>query len=741
MSRERRMMNSEHVRLRTGFFFVHTVCVATWLGIGIGLSSVPSFLVAGLQFALASAIIRRRVRRRDIFRGRRVAVWMNLLLVLTLGLLGDHVWAQSRMLGEKQGIHTAGNLPMLSDPFSGRSIRFEGPQPFDVTHYKLDLELPMTTGALSGKCTMTLRITSLIDSLVFHGVGLSLDTVRVDGVPKSTTMNAASETFTIKLNGVRKPGMMLHVEISYRRILDYPRPSSRQGYYYFSRSSLPDLPANLGYTMSEPSDARFWMPCYDEPWEKATAELNITVPSGYVAASNGKLLGITQNQDGTQTWRWREGHQIAPYLMCVTVSAFALSTIPYVSMSGDTIPIQYYVWNKEPFLDSAAAAAYLPTVRQMVTAFSRAYGSYPFDKYGMTAVVPFGYGGMEHQTLTTLNRYLFTDEKVVSHELAHQWWGDLVTCGTWSDIWLNESFATYSEAIWQESLGGFTSLKTYMKNDLEQFNLFSWSGAVYDPEGQGFNLFDPLVYTKGAWVLHTLRGVLGDSTFFRALLAYRERFAGKAATTNEFKAVVDSVAGRDMGWFFNQWIFGRGWPQYASQFSSAADTLVLTVYQQQNASLPTYTMPIQVRAYRGSNSTTFVVWDSMRTQQFKVALGYVPDSVTLDPDGWILKQIVSPPAGVAGGETPTSFSLTQNYPNPFNPITKIQFSVPAGIRHVVSLQVFDILGQLVATLVDEPKAAGEYSVSFDASNLSSGVYIYRLSLGLLTISKKMVIVK
>lgn len=666
---------------------------------------------------------------------------MNLLLALTLGLLGDYVSAQSRMRGEKEGVHAAGNLPMMSKPFSDKDIPFEGPQPFDVIHYRLDLALPMTTGALSGKCTITLRPTSLIDSLVLHGVGLSLDTVRVDGVPKSTTLNDASETFTIKLDGVRKPGMMIRVEISYRRILDYPRPSSRQGYYYFSRSSLPDLPANLGYTLSEPSDARFWMPCYDEPWEKATAELNITVPSGYVAASNGKLLGVTQNLDGTQTWRWREDHQIAPYLMCVTVSAFALSTIPYVSMPGDTIPIQYYVWNQEPFIDSAAAADYLPTVRQMVAAFSRVYGSYPFDKYGMTAVVPFGYGGMEHQTLTTLNRYLFTDEKVVSHELAHQWWGDLVTCGTWSDIWLNESFATYSEAIWQESLGGFASLKGYMKNNLEQFNLFSWTGAVYDPIGQGFNLFDPIVYTKGAWVLHTLRGVLGDSTFFRALLAYRERFAGNAATTNEFKAVVDSIAGRDMGWFFNQWIFGRGWPQYASQFSFSADTLLLTVYQQQNASLPTYTMPIQVRAYGGNNSTTFVVWDSVRTQQFKVALRYVPDSVTLDPDGWILKQIVSPPAGVAGGETPTSFSLTQNYPNPFNPITTIRFSVPAGIQNVVSLQVFDILGELVATLVHEPKAAGEYSVSFDGSNLSSGVYIYRLSFGPLTISKKMVIVK
>ncbi|MEK9139258.1 MAG: M1 family metallopeptidase, partial [Bacteroidota bacterium] len=553
---------------------------------------------------------------------------------------------------EKQGRFAAG----------GHSF-YDGPQPFDMLSYKLDLSLAMVSDGLQGKCTMTMRLKANVDSLVLNSIGLSLDTVRVDAVSKSVSFNATAETFAIRLNGTRYTGDTLRIEIWYRRTPGYPRPSSRQGYYFFLDTL--GMPANLGYTFSEPSDARFWFPCYDEPWEKATAEMNISVPAGYVAASNGKLLGTTNNGDGTVTWRWRESHQIATYLMCITASRFTISTLPYVTATGDTIPLQYFTWAS----DSSTTAAFLPTVRQMVARYAALFGEYPFDKYGMSSIVPFVYLGMEHQTMTTLNRYFQTSVRVGSHELAHQWWGDLVTCGTWADIWLNEGFATYSEALWRESTGGFAALKSYMQDTLYGFQYGSWQGAVYDPVGQGFNLFDQVVYSKGGWVMHTLRGVLGDSLFFRSLQAYRQRYAGKSAITTEFKSVVDSVVGSNMSWFFNQWVFGPGWPKYASRFSWAQDTLALTIYQQQSVSWPTYKMPIRVRAHYGSTSTTYTIWDSLRTQMFRLPLTVSPDSVVLDPDGWILKQIVSPPASVGEGERPLTFMLFQNYPNPFNTST------------------------------------------------------------------------
>lgn len=614
---------------------------------------------------------------------------------------------------------------------------YEGPQPFDMLHYNLALKLAMTTDALEGRCEMTMRLKRNVDSLVLHAVGLALDTIRVDGVVRSAVVDTTQETFTILLNGTRTAGETVRVVVDYRRLQGYRRPSSRQGYYFF-RDTI-GLPANLGYTFSEPSDARFWLPCYDEPWEKATAEMHLTVPTGYVAASNGRLLGTTDNGNGTITWHWRQNQPIASYLMCITASRFSVASLPYVTSTGDTIPLQYYAWNAPPFVDSAWTASFLPTVRQMMTAFASRFGEYPFDKYGMTAIVPFGYLGMEHQTLTTMNRYFATSHRVVSHELAHQWWGDDVTCGTWRDIWLNEGFATYGEALWREFTGGPDSLKKYMRDTLATFQFVSWQGAVYDPVGQGFNLFDQVVYTKAAWVLHTLRGVVGDSTFFRILRAYRQKYTGQSAITLELAGVADSVVGSDMRWFFDQWIFGRGWPKYASRFVWAGDTLTLTIQQQQEATWPTFKMPMRVRAYHGLQFTDFVVWDSLRVQSFRFPLTFQPDSVVLDPDGWILKQIVAFTDVAEERKQPEEFRLDQNYPNPFNPATTIGFSIQGS--GFTSLKVFDILGQEVATLVSEELTPGRYEVRWDAGALAGGVYLYRLQSGHFTQTRKLVLLR
>lgn len=615
---------------------------------------------------------------------------------------------------------------------------FVGPQPFDVLHYRIDLSLAMTTELLQGISSITMVVRSAMDSIRLNAAALQLDTVRVGGKLRPVRIDSAGEAFIVALDGVRNPGDTLHIDIAYRRLPGIRRPDSRLGYYYFTPATAQGLLDTLGYTMSEPSDARFWLPCYDEPWDKATAEINATVPGGYTAASNGRLLGVAGNADGTSTWRWKEDHQVAPYLLCVTASKFTISSLPYVRAAGDTIPVQYFVWAA----DSAATAGYLPTVRQMIGNLGALFEAYPFDKYGMAAVTPFGYGGMEHQTLTTIHRSLATNELVVVHELGHQWWGDLVTCGTWKDIWLNESFATYSEALWRESVGGKPALRSIMKSK-EHFNFASWQSAVYDPEGQGQNLFSDLVYSKGGWVLHTLRGVLGDSMFFQSLRRYRQQYSGSSAITTEFQASVEAAAGTNLTWFFNQWIFGKGWPVYAWTFSWVPDTLSVRIVQQQSSLWPTYRMPVQIRAYRQGKDTTFVVWDSLRVQSFKLPLAFQPDSVAFDPDSWILKQMGTP-LDVVGepAAAPQAFSLEQNYPNPFNPTTSIRFSVPhATTRQVVSVRVFDILGRLVETLVNKELEPGAYLATFDASGKASGVYYYRLQVSDASSTKRMVLLK
>jgi aminopeptidase N len=385
----------------------------------------------------------------------------------------------------------------------------------------------------------------------------------------------------------------------------------------------------------------------------------------------------------------------------------------------------------------------------MIEGLGEIFGPYPFDKYGMTAIVPFGYGGMEHQTITTLNRFLKTDENVVVHELAHQWWGDLVTCGTWKDVWLNESFATYAEALWAEQKGGREALRHYMRSALEHFYYGSWQGGPYDPEGQGFNLFDDVVYSKGAWVLHTLRGVIGDSLFFRSLDRYRGLYAGKTATTEDLRAVVDTVTGRSMGWFFDQWVYGHGWPTYASTFSWAPDTLTVRVTQEQSTSWPTFTVPLQVRAKNGLRDTLFVITPDARIYVTNVPLSFMPSSVILDPDSLVLKQIVTRGSD-RHAATADKLGLEQNYPNPFNPVTTIGFRVPgvkigSGVSGLgsrwVKLTVYDLLGREVAVLVDEQKPAGNYTVQFDGSGVASGVYLVRLQADGRTAVKSMLLIR
>jgi aminopeptidase N len=641
------------------------------------------------------------------------------------------------------GLQQAGIAQTLEAFEKAGSTSFRGPiilhsadvGGLDVLHYDLSVRLAMTDESFGGNMRITLLVNGGpgTDRLVLNAALLTIDSASVNGQRGTVLMDSLNETMTIQMGTPHYGGETLDVSIDYRREPGVNRPGGRWGYWYF-RDTL-GIPANLGYTMSEPSDARFWMPCQDDPRDKATADISITVPAEYVVASNGKLTGTLTNPDTTVTWKWQERHPITTYLMSITASRFTVSTLPFVRAPGDTIPIQYYVWQP----DSLETAVYLPTVRDMMVALSYVFGPYPFDKYGMTAVKPFNFGGMEHQSITTLNWYRKTDEKVVVHELAHQWWGDLVTCATWPDIWLNESFATYSEAIWAEFKGGKDSLRAYMKTELEHFYYGSWQGAVYDPEGQGFNLFDDVVYSKGAWVLHTLRGVIGDSAFFRTLTAYRAKYAGRSVATDEFRAVADSVTGLDLSWFFHEWIYGPGWPVYSMNSGWTGDSLTVTINQLQTAGWPTYRMPIRIRAYGTGRETTLTVLNDRRTQTFRVPLSFAPDSVVLDPDSWILKQVSKPTTSVTDKPLPAVLALEQNYPNPFNPVTNIRYHLPA--QGFARLEVFDLLGAQVSVLEEGDRDAGDHVVALDGTHLASGVYVCRLSAGGLVRTIRMLLLR
>ena len=638
----------------------------------------------------------------------------SLIVILISSSFAQSPWEKQRKTG------SGGN------GFQTSSVAYTGPLPFRMLHYSLDLRFAMHTGDLGGTVTMTLVAKQAMQSMVLNAVDLTIDSILVNGQRDHATPVQSGEELHVALPTTIPSGDTLYLSVTYHRDPSIARPSGRQGYYYFAYVSNDSggnaMPDTLGYTMSEPSDARFWMPCYDDPSVKCPADINVTVPSRFVAASNGKLQSVVVNGDGTSTWHWNEESPLPTYLMAVTVSRWSVPSLPFARTANDTIPLQYYVWQA----DSAKCAAYLPTVAQMIRAYSDRFGPYPFEKYGMACLVPFTYGGMEHMTLTTLNRFYETNEAVVVHELAHQWWGDLVTCGTWNDIWLNESFATYGEALWQESKGGKSALRSYMSG-LDHASYYpNWQGAVYDPVEQGFDVFDDIVYSKGAWVLHTLRGVVGDSAFFHGLRAYRAKYQGGAAVTDEFRVVMDSVSGLDLRPFFDQWVYGKGWPAYATSLSAKGDSTFLSLYQSQSSDWSVFTTPIQCRFSFGGHDSLIVLNDSARSVRFGFRFPARLDSVRLDPDRWILRRNGLEPDGITTASTlPAQFALMPNWPNPFNPVTTLEVVVPELSR--IQLVVYDILGREQSVLLDQQLSPGTYHVNFDGARLASGVYFARLN--------------
>lgn len=604
---------------------------------------------------------------------------------------------------------------------------------FDVLHYKLDVRLGIVDDSFSGTMNIKILINQPSDSVTLHALGLVITSLKVNDTISLYRIYQSNEQFTVILPRTFVSQETLHLQINYYRDLSSLNlPYNRLGYYWFRKNPEAKIEENIAYTMSEPYDARLWMPCYDDPSDKATCEINITVPQDYQAASNGLLTGIIQNEDGTATYKWRETKPITTYLMVINVSKYSVYKQYYrkVTNPSDSIEILNYIWQVDSAGTTWNAVLAFSKVPQMIRTFSEVFGEYPFDKYGHVAAYPFYYGGMEHQTLSTVHRswlsvnsYPFYED-YIAHELAHQWWGNFVTCRTFKDIWLNEGFATYSELLWREFTSGI-QYRNELLNRYTRFSDFSWQYAIYDPASQGINIFTSNVYQKAGWVLHMLRNLVGDSTFFQILTTYGNTFSYSTATTKDFINVVNTITNSDYNWFFNQWIYGKGWLKisYESFWDNNNKTFLLTLSQIQDVSWPTYRIPIDVKFFFGLNDTTITIWDSLRVQHFNFIFESQPDSFIINPEKKVLIQIFTPPVSV-GLDNYFDFYLYQNYPNPFNTSTEIKFQI-LNDSHV-KLVIYNLMGSEVRTLLNEFKQAGEYKVNFDASELASGVYFYRL---------------
>ncbi|MDO9026528.1 MAG: M1 family aminopeptidase [bacterium] len=517
--------------------------------------------------------------------------------------------------------------------------KYDSSHEYDVKRYSLDIQLPMYNDSLYGRQTISEVQNASTDSIVLNSVRLDIDSVKLNG--SFTGFATTPDTLFLAVDAAPvSPGQNFVLDIFYRGGDFNKNGGYAKGYYWFPQDHDGSTAHTNSYTMSEPWDARNWMPCFDEPWDKADSGCNIrvTAADSFTVAANGLLLDTVRSGDRL-TWNWNEDSPIATYLMCFDVSRYAFWWDYAYLADGDTVPLAYFVWPG----DSGQAAWVFSDVPSMVESYSRLFCKYPFSKYGMAAVYPCGFGGMEHQTMTTVHRSWVEHnvQEGIAHELAHMWFGDLVTCGTWKDMWLNEGFASYSEALYYEDDIGYPSgeyMEWYFSDAL-------WGAAldypIYDPPNE--LLFDwTMVYCKGAWVVQGLRGVMGDSSFFALLRTYCDSFAYGSVSTEDLKGTAEGIYGSSLGWFFDEWVHRAGHPIYSTviYYKTRGDSNSAKVKINQTSTTgDIYKMPVTLSCSTQYGVKDTMVWDSVAVSEYYNVSDTLPlVQVLFDRQNRILKE-------------------------------------------------------------------------------------------------------
>lgn len=607
---------------------------------------------------------------------------------------------------------------------------------FDILYYDITVNwydvLKSSNRIYPGKVRVIARVDTLISTNQFYlNSYLTIDSVLKNGLQLNFSNN--NGILTINLDRIYYQNEIIDLEIYFRRTR-----TDNLGFYYYGKSQ--QTLENLAYTMTEPSDARYWFPCYDDPSNKADSiRLRIIVPNGFMATGNG-ILESKQNIGDSSIFIWYEKHPITTYLIAIAASKYSLFAQNYTSKYPpfETFEIQNYQWAA----DSSRSVYVMRNIGLMLECFETYYGKYPFDKYGHAVVYPFSYGGMEHQTISTIHRNWLTSDgqSGIAHELSHQWWGDLVTCETWKDIWLNEGFATFSEDLYKEFTQGKSAYFSSMNARANYYYNYNPGYAIYNPP-QLFNA--AISYYKGALVLNMLRFVLGDSLFFQTLMNYRNQFSYSTATTEDFMNVVSQTAGEDFSYFFNQWIYQPNHPVYVFNWKviKNQNKYEMNFYLKQTQThYSVYKMPIELKIQFTNSDTTIKVWNTEREQLFTFEFADSVTNVLFDPQNYILKQASRDISlQIFEEKIPDKFELFQNYPNPFNNQTNISFIIP--YKDFVSIKLYDLAGNELMTLINEELNSGQYSIKLDASRLSSGVYFYSMRTKTFNSTKKLILIK
>ncbi len=621
-----------------------------------------------------------------------------------------------------------------------KTEKYPGDDSYDVLYYKLNLNINhvfFTSNYIRGAVTTKAKVLNNN----FNSFYLELmNTLTVDSVKSNlgaVTFNHVDNKINITLPVTLNKNDIFEVTVFYRGV---PGASGLGSFEFTTHNGSPII-----WSLSEPYGAMDWWPCKDTPADKAdSADIWITANQFFTSVSNGKLMEVVDNGNNTKTYKWKVSYPITTYLISVAMTNYYLYMHDYVALDGSIMKLTHYSY---PEYWSETRRLQMEATSDMIHEFAKMFGEYPFirEKYGH-AEFSWG-GGMEHQTITSIVTF---EQNIVAHELAHQWFGNMITCKDWHNIWLNEGFATYCEALYVEKKQGYNAYKNYMGNILSSAK--SAVGTLYCQDiSNVYNIFNSArSYKKGASVLHMLRKVVGDSLFFATMYNYANDPQVKygVAITEDFWRIAEETCNMDLDFFFNQWVYGEKYPKYTVNLvytpvaNSAAYNVTMTLTQNNNNNNNPefFITPVDVKFKTPQGDTILTVWNNQKVQDFNFTLSGKPSMFVLDPNMWLLKDYSTTVTGIDDFEINLKdYKLEQNYPNPFNPETKISYSI--GSPDNVRLTIYDPLGNEITELVNEYQNPGNYTVTFNAANLSAGVYFYQLKTNNFSSVKKLVLIK
>lgn len=562
---------------------------------------------------------------------RRAAPLMLSLLACALATLPcDFTLAQNRV-----------------GPFTqpARSVRS---RVIDQQHVRLDLKFDLEKQEMQGTATHQLALLAPASTIELDAAQMSISGVTLlaeDSADRNKlTYRHQGETLTIDLGREYPAGQKLKFSV------DYSVAQPRHGAHFVVPDAFEPTQPRMVWTQSEPEYARYWFPCFDSPSDRLTSETFTTVAGGNVVLSNGTLEGKQENADKTVTWHWLQKQTHSPYLMSVVAGDFEI-----LEQAWDGIPVLSYV----PRGRLADAARSFDKTPAMLQFFSEKIGyRYPWPKYAQICVDEYAWGGMEHTSATTLNLHTLHDERahldvssinLVAHELAHQWWGDLVTCKDWGELWLNESFATYFATLWTEHDEGWDEAAWDRYQEAERYfgedSRYRRSIVNYR-YNTPMNMFDSHSYPKGGRVLHMLRGELGEEAYWKAIRRYIEVNQYRVVETADLRIAIEDSTGQGMNWFFDQWLYHGGHPEFHVEWNwdAANKDVRLTVKQTQKVDEVTPLFRTSAEIEIALPGETFIkrVQLTKPEETFHFPAAERPTRVCFDPRDWILKKLDFP---------------------------------------------------------------------------------------------------